>query len=164
MSLRSQKHLKYLKSSFDNAIATIIKYMYISFFLSQLILTHHFPFKLNAKVMQVLISIFLYHDFSVRNFIKGIQVHIGFQVVFREFLEVVHKRAVYVSPQLALLEHFHSQPLSVLCCQKKEALLNVMQFGCKDLERIRTLPSFKRCWADRTDIFSCGGSISVFQT
>uniref|UniRef100_A0A3B5KQ74 Origin recognition complex subunit 3 n=1 Tax=Takifugu rubripes TaxID=31033 RepID=A0A3B5KQ74_TAKRU len=86
--------------------------------IDKLILTHHFPFKLNAKVMQVLISIFLYHDFSVRNFIKGVQ--------------------------LALLEHFHSQPLSVLCCEKQEALRNATQLGCKDLERIRTLPSFKR--------------------
>ncbi|KAM7375937.1 hypothetical protein PAMP_005697 [Pampus punctatissimus] len=83
-----------------------------------LILTPQFPFKLNSKVMQVLISIFLYHDFSVRNFIKGVQV--------------------------ALLEHFYSQPLSVLCCKKKEALLNVMQLSHSDLERIRQLPSFKR--------------------
>ncbi|KAF3844934.1 hypothetical protein F7725_008097 [Dissostichus mawsoni] len=86
--------------------------------IDKLILTTHFPFKLNGKVLQVLISIFLYHDFSVRNFIKGVQ--------------------------LALLEHFHSQPLSVLCCRKKEALLNVMQLGHQDLERIRQLPSFKR--------------------
>ncbi|XP_070777217.1 origin recognition complex subunit 3 isoform X2 [Enoplosus armatus] len=86
--------------------------------IDKLILTPHFPFKLNGKVMQVLISIFLYHDFSVRNFIKGVQ--------------------------LALLEHFHSQPLSVLCCKKKEALLNVMQLSHSDLERIRQLPSFKR--------------------
>ncbi|KAM8737396.1 origin recognition complex subunit 3 isoform 1-T1 [Acanthopagrus schlegelii] len=86
--------------------------------IDQLILTHHFPFKLNSKVMLVLISIFLYHDFSVRNFIKGVQ--------------------------LALLEHFHSQPLSVLCCKKKDALLNVMQLSHSDLERIRNLPSFKR--------------------
>uniref|UniRef100_A0A671U0E3 Origin recognition complex subunit 3 n=1 Tax=Sparus aurata TaxID=8175 RepID=A0A671U0E3_SPAAU len=86
--------------------------------IDQLILTHHFPFKLNAKVLQVLMSIFLYHDFSVRNFIKGLQ--------------------------LALLEHFHSQPLSVLCCKKKDALLNVMQLSHSDLERIRNLPSFKR--------------------
>ncbi|XP_035023735.2 origin recognition complex subunit 3 isoform X3 [Hippoglossus stenolepis] len=88
--------------------------------IDKLILTHQFPFKLNGKVMQVLISIFLYHDFSVRNFIKGVQ--------------------------LALLEHFHSQPLSVLCCKKKEALLNVMQLSLRDLERIRQLPSFKRHW------------------
>ncbi|TKS86679.1 Origin recognition complex subunit 3 [Collichthys lucidus] len=86
--------------------------------LAVLILTPHFPFKLNGKVMQVLISIFLYHDFSVRNFIKGVQ--------------------------LALLEHFHSQPLSALCCKKKEALLNVMQLSNSHLERIRHLPSFKR--------------------
>ncbi|XP_020496380.2 origin recognition complex subunit 3 isoform X1 [Labrus bergylta] len=86
--------------------------------IDKLILTPHFPFKLNGKVMQVLVSIFLYHDFSVRNFIKGVQ--------------------------LALLEHFHSQPLSVLCCKKKEALLNVMQLSQSDLERIRQLPSFER--------------------
>ncbi|XP_008278202.1 origin recognition complex subunit 3 isoform X1 [Stegastes partitus] len=86
--------------------------------IDKLILTHQFPFKLNGKVMQVLISIFLYHDFSVRNFIKGLQ--------------------------LALLEHFHSQPLSVLCCKKKEALLNLTQLSHGDLERIRQLPSFRR--------------------
>ncbi|XP_058472192.1 origin recognition complex subunit 3 isoform X1 [Solea solea] len=86
--------------------------------IDKLILTHHFPFKLSGKVMQVLISIFLYHDFSVRNFIKGIQ--------------------------LALLEHFHSQPLSVLCCKKKEARRNLMQLSHANLERVRKLPSFKR--------------------
>ncbi|KAM9707674.1 origin recognition complex subunit 3 isoform 2-T2 [Menidia menidia] len=86
--------------------------------MDKLVLTSHFPFKLSGKVMQVLMSIFLYHDFSVRNFIKGLQ--------------------------LALLEHFHSQPLSVLCCKKKEALLNVMQLSDSNVERIRQLPSFKR--------------------
>ncbi|KAG7224190.1 hypothetical protein INR49_019925, partial [Caranx melampygus] len=86
--------------------------------IDKLILTPRFPFKLNGKVMQVLMSIFLYHDFSVRNFIKGVQ--------------------------LALLEHFHSQPLSVLCCNKKEALFNVTQLSHCDLERIRQLMSFKR--------------------
>ncbi|XP_053191596.1 origin recognition complex subunit 3 [Scomber japonicus] len=85
--------------------------------IDKMILTHHFPFKLSGKVMQVLMSIFLYHDFSVRNFIKGVQ--------------------------LAMLEHFHSQPLSVLCCKKKEALLNVTQLSHSDLERIRQLSSFR---------------------
>uniref|UniRef100_A0A3Q2Y2G6 Origin recognition complex subunit 3 n=1 Tax=Hippocampus comes TaxID=109280 RepID=A0A3Q2Y2G6_HIPCM len=86
--------------------------------IDKLILTPKFPFKLSGKVMQVLISLFLYHDFSVRNFIKGVQ--------------------------LALLEHFHSQPLSVLCCKKKEALRNLAQLSHGDLERIRQLPSFTR--------------------
>uniref|UniRef100_A0A3Q2PFU9 Origin recognition complex subunit 3 n=1 Tax=Fundulus heteroclitus TaxID=8078 RepID=A0A3Q2PFU9_FUNHE len=38
--------------------------------IDKLILTSNFPFKLSGRVMQVLVSIFLYHDFSVRNFIK----------------------------------------------------------------------------------------------
>ncbi|XP_068195277.1 origin recognition complex subunit 3 isoform X2 [Antennarius striatus] len=91
---------------------------HLSTVIDKLILTHHFPFKLNGKVMQVLMSIFLYHDFSVRNFTKGIQ--------------------------LALLEHFHSQPLSVLCCNKKEALRNMTKLSDSNLEKIRLLPSFKR--------------------
>ncbi|XP_004540534.2 origin recognition complex subunit 3 [Maylandia zebra] len=86
--------------------------------IDKLILTSHIAFKLNGKVMQVLIGVFLYHDFSVRNFIKGLQ--------------------------LALLEHFHSQPLSVLCCKKKKALFNVTQLSKPNLDRIRQLPSFKR--------------------
>ncbi|XP_017264978.1 origin recognition complex subunit 3 [Kryptolebias marmoratus] len=84
----------------------------------KLILTPSFPFKLNGRVMQVLMSVFLYHDFSVRNFIKGLQ--------------------------LALLEHFASQPLSVLCCGKEEALRNGARLGPGDLERVRQLPSFGR--------------------
>ncbi|XP_061553237.1 origin recognition complex subunit 3 [Phycodurus eques] len=86
--------------------------------MDKLILTSKFPFKLTGKVMQVLISLFLYHDFSVRNFIKGVQ--------------------------MALLEHFHSQPLSVLCCKKKEALRNAAHLSHEGLERIRQLPSFTR--------------------
>uniref|UniRef100_A0A8C6TK72 Origin recognition complex subunit 3 n=1 Tax=Neogobius melanostomus TaxID=47308 RepID=A0A8C6TK72_9GOBI len=91
---------------------------HLSTVIDRFVLTPSFPFKLNGKVMQVLISIFLYHDFSVRNFIKGVQ--------------------------LALLEHFHSQPLSVLCCEKDVALDVVGHLQPKDLERIRGLPSFKR--------------------
>ncbi|XP_077394747.1 origin recognition complex subunit 3 isoform X2 [Festucalex cinctus] len=86
--------------------------------IDKLILTSKFPFKMSGKVMQVLISLFLYHDFSVRNFIKGVQ--------------------------LSLLEHFHSQPLSVLCCKKKDAVRNVAHLSHEDLERIRQLPSFTR--------------------
>lgn len=136
-------------------------------FLPQLILTHHFPFKLNAKVMQVLISIFLYHDFSVRNFIKGVQVQSSFRIVFQlNPVGCAQSRAFLspVSPQLALLEHFHAQPLSVLCCEKQEALRNATQLGCKDLERIRTLPSFKRCLAHDIYSFCCDGIVLLFQT
>ncbi|KAK3538300.1 hypothetical protein QTP70_035259, partial [Hemibagrus guttatus] len=86
--------------------------------IDKLILTSQYPFKLSGKVLQVLVSIFLYHDFSVRNFVKGLQ--------------------------LALLEHFHSQPLSVLCCEEKEFLAYAQKLSHQDVEMVRQLPSFMR--------------------
>ncbi|KAJ8399467.1 hypothetical protein AAFF_G00411790 [Aldrovandia affinis] len=77
-----------------------------------------FPFKTSGKVLQVLVGLFLYHDFSVRNFIKGLQ--------------------------FSLLEHFHSQPLSVLCRNKQDALARARQLSHQEVERIRQLPSFMR--------------------
>uniref|UniRef100_A0A2K5PS50 Origin recognition complex subunit 3 n=1 Tax=Cebus imitator TaxID=2715852 RepID=A0A2K5PS50_CEBIM len=61
---------------------------HLTMVLDKLLLTTQFTFKINEKVLQVLTNIFLYHDFSIRNFIKGLQ--------------------------LSLLEHFYSQDLSVL--------------------------------------------------
>ncbi|XP_056111892.1 origin recognition complex subunit 3 [Rhinichthys klamathensis goyatoka] len=84
----------------------------------KLILNSQFPFKLSSRVIQVLVGIFLYHDFSVQNFVKGLQ--------------------------FSMLEHFNGQPLSVLCCQKKEALLCAKTLSQKNVERIRHLPSFMR--------------------
>ncbi|XP_026141118.1 origin recognition complex subunit 3 isoform X2 [Carassius auratus] len=84
----------------------------------KLILNSEFPFKLSSRVIQVLVGIFLYHDFSVQNFVKGLQ--------------------------FSMLEHFNSQPLSVLCCQKQEALLSAKTLSKKNVERIRHLPSFMR--------------------
>ncbi|XP_063040175.1 origin recognition complex subunit 3 [Engraulis encrasicolus] len=86
--------------------------------IDKLVLNPDFPFKLTGKVLQVLVSIFLYHDFSVRNFIKGFQ--------------------------LALVEHFHSQPLSVFCCSKREALARAQTLSHEDVEKVRQLPSFMR--------------------
>uniref|UniRef100_A0A8C1KAV1 Origin recognition complex subunit 3 n=1 Tax=Cyprinus carpio TaxID=7962 RepID=A0A8C1KAV1_CYPCA len=84
----------------------------------KLILNSQFPFKLSSRVIQVLVGIFLYHDFSVQNFVKGLQ--------------------------FSMLEHFKSQPLSMLCCQKQEALLSAKTLSKKNVERIRHLPSFMR--------------------
>lgn len=84
----------------------------------KLILNSQFPFKLSSKVIQVLVGIFLYHDFSVQSFVKGLQ--------------------------LSMSEHFNNQPLSVLCCQKKEALLCAKMLSQQNVDRIRHLPSFMR--------------------
>uniref|UniRef100_A0A8C0G3N7 Origin recognition complex subunit 3 n=1 Tax=Chelonoidis abingdonii TaxID=106734 RepID=A0A8C0G3N7_CHEAB len=86
--------------------------------IDKLLLTTQFPFKLSEKVLQVLINIFLYHDFSVQNFIKGFQ--------------------------LSIVEHFYSQPLSVLCCQLLEAKKRVNSLSHNQCENIRSLPSFRR--------------------
>uniref|UniRef100_A0A8C8LW54 Origin recognition complex, subunit 3 n=1 Tax=Oncorhynchus tshawytscha TaxID=74940 RepID=A0A8C8LW54_ONCTS len=44
--------------------------------------------------------------------------------------------------KLALLEHFHSQPLSVLCCKRAAALGHATELSHRDVERIQQLPSF----------------------
>ncbi|XP_021077776.1 origin recognition complex subunit 3 isoform X5 [Mus pahari] len=91
---------------------------HLTVILDKLLLTTQFPFKLSKKALQVLTNIFLYHDFSIQNFIKGIK--------------------------LSLLEHFYSQPLSVLCCDLSEAKKRVNVFSVSQCENIRRLPSFRR--------------------
>ncbi|XP_036105235.1 origin recognition complex subunit 3 isoform X2 [Molossus molossus] len=84
----------------------------------KLLLTTQFPFKLSEKVLQILTNIFLCYDFSIQNFIKGLQ--------------------------LSLLEHFYSQPLSVLCCNLPEAKRRINFLSDNQCENIRRLPSFRR--------------------
>ncbi|XP_049674156.1 origin recognition complex subunit 3 isoform X3 [Accipiter gentilis] len=91
---------------------------HLSTVIDKLLLTTQFPFKLGEKVLQVLINIFLYHDFSVQNFIKGFQ--------------------------LCIIEHFYSQPLSVLCCQLVDAKKRINYLSHDQCENIRRLPSFRR--------------------
>ncbi|XP_012493681.1 PREDICTED: origin recognition complex subunit 3 isoform X2 [Propithecus coquereli] len=92
--------------------------------LDKLLLTTQFPFKISEKVLQVLTNIFLYHDFSIQNFIKGLQ--------------------------LSLLEHFFSQPLSVLCCNLPEAKRRINFLSDNQCENIRRLPSFRRYVENQT--------------
>ena len=40
-------------------------------------MTHEYPFKLGAKVFQLLVDIFLLHDFSVMNYVSSLQVRFG---------------------------------------------------------------------------------------
>ncbi|XP_053829927.1 origin recognition complex subunit 3 isoform X1 [Vidua macroura] len=91
---------------------------HLSTIIDKLLLTSRFPFKLGEKVLQVLINIFLYHDFSVQNFIKGFQ--------------------------LCIVEHFYSQPLSVLCCHLVDIKKRVYSLSHDQCENIRRLPSFRR--------------------
>uniref|UniRef100_A0A8C8BC27 Origin recognition complex subunit 3 n=1 Tax=Otus sunia TaxID=257818 RepID=A0A8C8BC27_9STRI len=91
---------------------------HLSTIIDKLLLRASFPFKLGEKVLQVLINIFLYHDFSVQNFVKGFQ--------------------------LCIVEHFCSQPVSVLCCQLVDAKKRADSLSHDQCENIRKLPSFQR--------------------
>ncbi|KAM9240453.1 origin recognition complex subunit 3 isoform 3-T3 [Leptosomus discolor] len=91
---------------------------HLSTIIDKLLLTSQFPFKLGGKVLQVLINMFLYHDFSVQNFIKGLQ--------------------------LCVVEHFYVQPLSVLCCQQVDLKKRVNSLSHEQCENVRRLPSFRR--------------------
>ncbi|NXW58383.1 ORC3 protein, partial [Eurystomus gularis] len=91
---------------------------HLSTIIDKLLLTTQFPFKLGSKVLQVLINIFLCHDFSIQNFIKGYQ--------------------------LCIVEHFYSQSLSVLCCQLVDAKERVNSLSHDQCENVRRLPSFRR--------------------
>ncbi|NXP56575.1 ORC3 protein, partial [Heliornis fulica] len=91
---------------------------HLSSIIEKLLLTNQFPFKLGEKALQVLINIFLYHDFSVQNFIKGFQ--------------------------FCMVEHFYTQPLSVLCCQLVDAKKRVNSLSHDQCENVRKLPSFRR--------------------
>ncbi|XP_075718244.1 origin recognition complex subunit 3 isoform X2 [Rhinoderma darwinii] len=82
----------------------------------KLLLSNQFPLKLSGRVLQVLITIFLYHDFSVQNFIKGLQ--------------------------LSVVEHFNSQPLSILCCDRPDMRHRVKNLSHNQCENIRHLASF----------------------
>ncbi|XP_057646489.1 origin recognition complex subunit 3 isoform X3 [Chionomys nivalis] len=46
---------------------------HLTVILDKLLFTAQFPFKISKKALQVLTNIFLYHDFSIRNFIKGLK-------------------------------------------------------------------------------------------
>ncbi|XP_020734788.1 origin recognition complex subunit 3 isoform X5 [Odocoileus virginianus] len=70
--------------------------------LDKLLLTAEFPFKLSGKVLQTLTNIFLYHDFSIQNFIKGLQEETQSLL---ENLHVYHTKYFLV---LRCLHHFTS--------------------------------------------------------
>ncbi|XP_038078815.1 origin recognition complex subunit 3-like [Patiria miniata] len=90
---------------------------YLSQLISKVLLTPSHPFKLGHKVFQLLLDIFLFHDFSVINFVKGLQ--------------------------FSMMDHFFSHPLSLLCCNHGEALIRLRTMGHNDLELFRQAASFR---------------------
>ncbi|KAK3583931.1 hypothetical protein CHS0354_033717 [Potamilus streckersoni] len=91
---------------------------YLTMLINQIIMTPKYPFKLGARVFQLLLDIFLYHDFSVLNFVKG----------FR----------------FSLMDHYLNMSLSHLCCSTEEVHKKVKVMDAEEVETIRQLPSFMR--------------------
>lgn len=82
-------------------------------------MTAKFPVKLGARVFRFLYENFLFHDFSLQNFARGLQ--------------------------FCLMEHYFENPLSVLCCmssEDREGILDKMSH--KQVEMLRKTMSFRR--------------------
>ncbi|XP_013392318.1 origin recognition complex subunit 3-like [Lingula anatina] len=90
---------------------------YLTQVISKVVMTARHHFKLGPKVFRLLLDIFLYHDFSVLNYIRGLQ--------------------------FALMDHFYVNPLSALCCSKEKAEANLHALSAKELEEIRKAASFR---------------------
>ncbi|XP_063954258.1 origin recognition complex subunit 3-like [Lytechinus pictus] len=91
---------------------------YLSQVIDKVLLTAKHPFKLGSKVFQLLLDLFLYHDFSVMNFVQGLQY--------------------------TVLDHYFSQPLSILCCRYGDAINRTRNLSHDQLELFRQASSFRR--------------------
>ncbi|KAK6987281.1 origin recognition complex subunit 3 [Biomphalaria glabrata] len=91
---------------------------YLTHLLDKLIMTPSIPFKLGPKVLNFLLDNFLYHDFSIVNFIQGFK--------------------------LCMLEHFLRNPLSELCCPVEDADAIASKLTQAEIEHLRRHPSFMR--------------------
>lgn len=80
-------------------------------------MTDDIPFKLGPKVFNLLLDIFLYHDFSVVSFVRGLQ--------------------------LALIDHFYAHPWAALCQRAEEALTHLQDMKQEQLDLLRAQKSFR---------------------
>ncbi|ESO93276.1 hypothetical protein LOTGIDRAFT_232717 [Lottia gigantea] len=91
---------------------------YLTQVINQILFTSTHPFRLGPKVFHLLLDLFLYHDFSVINFVKGLQ--------------------------FCMLDHYYSNPLAHLCCPESDISSTVKKLHEADLEKIRLLTSFSK--------------------
>ncbi|XP_039287914.1 origin recognition complex subunit 3 [Nilaparvata lugens] len=86
--------------------------------LDQVFLKQDCPFQLGSKVMKFLTDIFLFYDFSVDGFIKGIKY--------------------------CVMRHFYGSKTNVLCCSKSDIKRVVDSLDKANLSSIEQLPSFQK--------------------
>ncbi|CAH3163791.1 unnamed protein product [Porites lobata] len=87
--------------------------------INKVLMTAKFPFKLGARVFRFLYENFLFHDFSLQNFARGLQ--------------------------FCLMEHYFESPLSVLCSVSVDSRNDILdQLSHKQVEMFRKTISFRR--------------------
>ncbi|XP_050393465.1 origin recognition complex subunit 3 isoform X1 [Patella vulgata] len=91
---------------------------YLTQVINKVLFTSTHPFKLGPKVFHLLLDLFLYHDFSVINFVKGLQ--------------------------FCMLDHYYSNSLAHLCCQETDVTATVKKLHESDLDKLRQIPTFNR--------------------
>ncbi|CAL1532782.1 unnamed protein product, partial [Lymnaea stagnalis] len=92
---------------------------YLSQLLDKITMNTNIPFRLGPKVFNFLLDMFLYHDFSIMNFIMGYQY--------------------------SMMEHFLSNPLSILCSPSEDIDSTLSQLTHAQLEDLRRHSNFMRC-------------------
>jgi origin recognition complex subunit 3 len=90
--------------------------------IDRIFISPEFAFKLGPKVFQYLYENFLFHDFSLQNFIFGLK--------------------------FSMMDHFYGNPLSVLC--SKSNIDTIDEFYHEQLEIVRKSSSFRR-YAEQQD-------------
>ncbi|KAK7492009.1 hypothetical protein BaRGS_00016673 [Batillaria attramentaria] len=91
---------------------------YFSLLIDKILMTNKFPFKLGPRVFQLLLDMFLCHDFSVINFTMAFQ--------------------------FCLLDHYTTNPLAHLCCPRDMIHRMVKNLSAQEVEQMHRLPSVMR--------------------
>ncbi|ROT85018.1 putative origin recognition complex subunit 3-like [Penaeus vannamei] len=90
---------------------------YLNQVIEQVLMSEKLPFHIGGRTFKLLLDIFLYHDLSVKNFIKALQ--------------------------LCMIEHFMANPATFLCCTASSRSSRVKNMTSSQLDIIRKLPSFR---------------------
>ncbi|XP_068249965.1 origin recognition complex subunit 3 [Palaemon carinicauda] len=90
---------------------------YLSEVIDKILMSPKVPFQLGGRTFKLLLDVFLYHDLSVRNFSRALQV--------------------------CMIEHFTSSSASVLCCSASDRKHVMKTMKSAQLDSIRKLPSFR---------------------
>nr|CAB3264576.1 origin recognition complex subunit 3-like [Phallusia mammillata] len=92
---------------------------HLALIIDKVLLTTEQPFKLSGKCLELIVDVFLCHDFSITSFLHALK--------------------------FCALEHFREQPCSILCTKSlKEAESVISKFTKNDIRLLKSVDSFKR--------------------